>query len=222
MFRGVNQLPGASGYGSGISWTALTLDWSPTAEDSFTLASWSAVGLSQTDYKEIDASLTYTRTLGAFTLSAGYALYAVLSSPGGLYCHELLASASYAAVLGPVTLTPSLNYSYTIGPAPGDGGYVGANTGYLEARLDADWSIYRDVIHAAPWLSTGFNFGYNTSDTYSPFTGADHFELGLSLPIALAKNLSLEPFLAYSHSWRPLADTRRDTAWAGVSCILSF
>jgi hypothetical protein len=222
MFRGVNQLPGPAGYGSSLSWTALSLGWSPTAQDSFTVASWAAFGLSQSDYKEIDASLTYTRTLGSLSLSAAYSLYAVLSSPGGLYSHELSVSAAYTITRGAFTFTPSVDYAYTLGPSPGEGGYVDADTGYLEARLDADLPLYRDYLHAAPWVAAGFNFGYSTTDTFTPFTGADHFELGLSFPITLAKNLNLAPYFAYSHTWLPLAGTRRDTPWAGVSVTFSF
>jgi len=70
MFRGVNQLPGFGGYGSSISWTALTLTWSPTEHDAFSVASWAAFGLSESDYKEIDGIFTYTRTLGNLSLSA--------------------------------------------------------------------------------------------------------------------------------------------------------
>lgn len=222
MFRGVNQLPGPAGYGSSISWTAFSLGWAPTAQDSFTAATWAAFGLDQTDYKEIDASLTYAHSWGNFSLSAAYSLYAVLSSPGGLYSHELSVSAAYTITRGACTFTPALNYAYTLGPSPGHGGYVDADTGYLEARLDGDLPLYRDRIRMAPWAAAGFNFGYNTTDTFEPFTGADHFELGLSFPITLARNLELTPYFAYSHTWLPLAGTRRDTPWAGVSVSFSF
>ncbi len=226
MFRGVNQLPGPNGYGSSISWTALTLSWSPTANDSLTLASWSAFGLTESNYKEIDASLAYTRTIGHLSLTAGYYLYTVLSEPGGLYSNELQASATYAIALGPVTLTPGLTYAYTLGPSPDHGGYIKPNTGYLEARLDAEIPLYHDIIKAAPYASAGFSFAYNSTesanDTTQPLTGADHFELGLTLPIALTSSLELAPYLSYSHTWLSLPGTRRNTTWAGVALTFSF
>ena len=222
MFRGVNQLPGPNGYGSSISWTSLTLTWSPTDHDSLTVNTWSAFGLTQSNYKEVDTSVAYTRTIGPLSLNAGYYLYAVLSEPDGLYSNELQISATYAISLGPVTLTPGLTYAYTLGPSPDHGGYINPNTGYLEARLDAEIPLYREMVKAAPYVSEGFSFAYNSTEADQPVTGADHLELGLSLPMAITSSLELSPYVAYSHAWVPLAGTRRDTAWAGVALIFSF
>jgi len=225
MFRGVNQLPGYHGYGSSISSTALSLTWAPTKNDSFTAATWMAFGIGESDYKEIDATLTYTRTIGALSLSAGYQLYTVLSEPGGLYSNELVVSAAYAFTLGPVTLTPGLNYDFTLGPEPGNHGYIPSAAGYLEARLDAEVPLYHEIITAAPWVAFGFSFGYNSAgpdESLSPFTGADHVELGLTVPIAITKSISLSPYVAYSRAWTNLAGTDRNTVWGGIALSFSF
>lgn len=223
MFRGVNQLPGPGGYGSSLSWTALSLTWSPTANDSFTVASWAAFGLGESDYKEIDGTLTYTRTLGDLSLSAGYALYAVLSAPGGLYSNELNVSAAYSLGLGPVTLTPGVRYDFTLGPEPENGGYIQSGAGYLEVRLDGEVAVCGDFLQAAGWVAAGFGFGYNfLEDSEQPFSGADHVEMGFALPIALGPRISVSPYVAYSHTWVQLIGTRRDTFWGGVAVEISF
>ena len=225
MFRGVNQIPGYHDYGSSISWTAAALTWSPTEHDSFTLGSWMAFGIGETSYKEIDGTLTYTRTIGSLSLSAGYSLYAVLSEPGGQYSNELNFAAAYEFTLGPVTLTPGINYDFTLGPEPGNGGYIKAAAGYLELRLDGDVPVYREILHAAPWVALGFSFDYNTAgnaDNPQPYTGADHVELGLTLPIAVSKAISVAPYVAYSYQWVDLAGTERNTWWGGVAVNFSF
>lgn len=222
MFRGVNQLPGYAGYGSGISWTALSLTWSPTANDSFTIGTWTAFGVNASDYKEFDATLSYTRTLGDLSLSAGYSLYAVLSD--GTTSNELNISAAYDLHLGPVKITPMIDYIYTLGPEPGQGGYVPADAGYLEFRIDGEIPLHRDILRATPWIAAGFNFGYNASGDDIPqyFNGADHLELGLSLPFSVTRSITVSPYGAYSHAWRTLYGTSRDTFWGGVAVTFSF
>ncbi len=224
MFRGVNQLPGPGGYGSGISWTALSMAWSPTEQDSFAASTWVAFGTNQTDYKEVDVTFSYTRSLGDLSLSAGYALYAVLSEPGGLYSNEIYVSAAYEFRFGAITFTPTLNYTFTLGPPPGGGGYIDPGASYLELRIDAEIPLYRNVVSATPWVASGFNFGYNSTDADVPetFDGADHLEMGLALPIALTSSITLSPYVAYSHTWLPLLGTRRDTFWGGASITFSF
>lgn len=224
MFRGVNQLPGYAGYGSGISWTALSFSWTPTAHDFFTVGSWVAFGVNQSTYKEVDTTFAYTRTLGDLSLSAGYALYADLSGPG-VYSNELYLSAAYQFRLGPVTVTPMLDYTFTLGPRPGEGGYKDPAVSFLEFRVDAEIPLYRNLFSAAPWIAAGVNFGYNSTgpdDNPQPFNGADHLEMGLALPYSLTRAIVVSPYVAYSHSWRPLVGTRRDTFWGGASISFSF
>jgi hypothetical protein len=222
MFRGVNQLPGYAGYGSGISWTALSLTWSPTANDAFTIGTWIAFGVNDSGYKEFDGTFSYTRMIGDLSLSAGYSLYSVLSDRTS--SNELNVSAAYEFRLGSVKITPMLDYIYTLGPDPGHGGYVQAGAGYLEFRVDGEIPLYHDVLRAAPWLAMGINFGYSTSGDEDPqyFNGADHLEFGLALPLSLTRNITVSPYGAYSHAWRQLTGTSRDTFWGGVAVTFSY
>jgi hypothetical protein len=54
------------------------------------------------------------------------------------------------------------------------------------------------------------------------FTGSDHVEFGLSLPIALTSSIEVAPYAAYSYSFVDLVGTRRDTFWGGLSVTFSF
>lgn len=223
MFRGVNQLPGYAGYGSGISWTGLSLAWAPTETDIFSATTWMAFGLNDSNYKEMDLTLSYTRVWGDLSISAAYALYAVLSE--ALYSNELNVSAAYDIRLGRVTVTPGVSYYYTLGPPPGQGGYINVGTGYLEFRVDASIPVYGEVVTAELWVAAGLNFGYNSTGTdeeLETFDGADHFELGLTLPWALNEMVTVAPYVAYSHAWRPLPGTRRETFWGGAAVTFSF
>lgn len=225
MYRGVNQLPGLAGYGSSISWTALSLGWAPTEVDSFTLSTWAAFGLGESDYKEVDILAGYSRSVGDLSLSTEYALYAVLSAPGGSYCHQLSVSAGYELRWGAVVFTPSLNYAYTIGPSPEHGGYVRAGSSYLEARLDVEMPLVAGFLSAEPWVAAGFNLDYNTRETPSgpePFTGANHMEAGVTLQAALTERIRVGPYVAFSHAWQAFPGTKRNTFWGGAAVTFAF
>jgi hypothetical protein len=225
MYRGVNQLPGFAGYGSGISWTALTVGWAPTEADSFTVGSWAAFGLGETDYKEIDLTAGYFRSIGDLSLSVGYALYAVLSAPGGLYCHQLSASAAYELRWGSVVFSPGIGYDFTLGPSPDHGGYVQEGSSYLEARLDVEVPLVAGFLSAEPWIAAGFNFDYNTRETPDgpvPFSGANHLETGVSLSFAVTERIGVAPYVAFSHAWQAFPGTKRNTFWGGAAVTFAF
>ncbi len=223
MFRGVNQLPGFSGYGSSLSWTALAFTIHLTETDSLKLGTWMAFGLTESDYKEIDGLATYTHTIGALSLSLGYALYAVTSETNGRYDHELNVAAAYEVQCGPVILTPALGYAFNVGPAPGNRGYIEQASSYLELRLDGEAPIFRDLVAAQPWVALGVNFRNNTAtEDAAPFVGADHVEAGLTLPITLGGSMSLAPYVATSFQWRDFPGTKPVTFWGGASVAFSF
>jgi len=225
MFRGVNQLPGFDGYGSSISWTALSVSIDLTSADTLTLASWAAFGLSESGYKEIDAAASWAHTFGALSVSAGYALYAVLDETYGLYAHELNAMAAYDVQLGSVVLSPSISYAINLGPAPGNRGYVEQASSYLELRVDGSAPVWRDVVSVAPWAALGINFRYNTTTDRgepSPFVGADHVEAGVAVPFALGGPVTIAPYVAASFQWSGFPGTRAATPWAGIAASFSF
>ena len=69
MFRGVNVLRfdqngNEQRYGSSIYWAQLNVSFMPTANDTITLGSWTAFGLTKSNYKEEDATINYVHTFG--------------------------------------------------------------------------------------------------------------------------------------------------------------
>jgi hypothetical protein len=225
MYRGVNQVPGFDDYGSSLSWTALSWTLQIGENDALSLGTWAAFSMGETDYKEIDAVASYTHTVGAFSLTFGYALYAVINEPNGLFNNELNVTIGYDFDLGFITLTPGLEYAFNVGPKPGQGGYSEQASSYLEIRLDGDMAIYRDKVALAPWAALGVNFRNNTTlrdEEASPFTGADHFEVGAALPFSVAEGITLSPYAAVSMQWSDFPGTQPTTFWGGVSVNFSF
>jgi hypothetical protein len=226
MFRGVNQLPNSyNGYGSSLYWTQLSVTFNLTDNDFLTLAGWTAFGLTDTSYKEFDAIATYTHTFGDLSVHLGYTMYALLNANyTGLYSHELNTGVAYALHFGSVTVTPGLNYFFNVGPNIGNGGYVEQCASYLEARVDASAPI-TSFLSVAPYVSfgTSFRYNYSTSDNPpSPLTGANNIQTGIALPIAVTKNISVSPYVAYSYQWYGLVNTTPSTFWGGGSVTFSF
>ena len=227
MFRGVNTLPNDSnGYGSSLFWTQLSVTFNLTDNDFLTIADWVAFGLTDSAYKENDVIVNYTHTFGNLSVRLGYTFYALLNAnQTGLYSHELSAGVAYKLELGPVTVTPGLNYYFNVGPNFGNGGYVEQCASYLEARIDASVPLYKDVVSLAPYVSFGTSFRYNFTthdEPASPFTGANNIQTGVALPIAVSKNISVSPYVAYSYQWYGLVGTTPSTFWGGGSVTFSF
>ena len=226
MFRGVNVLPDpANGYGSSLYWTQLSVTFNLSENDFLTIGNWIAFGLTDSSYKEDDVIVSYAHTIGNLTLKAGYTFYALLNVPNGLYSHELNVGASYAIELGPVTLTPGLNYYFNVGPNFGNRGFVEQCASYLEARLDASVPLYKDVISLAPYVSFGTSFRYNFTthtDPATPFVGTNNIQGGVALPIAVTDNITISPYGAYSYQWYGLVGTTPSTWWGGGSVTFSF
>jgi hypothetical protein len=225
MFRGVNVLPNDyNGYGSSLAWTQLSVTFNLTDNDFLTIANWLAFGLTDTSYKEDDVIATYTHTFGDLSVHLGYTFYALLNANyTGLYSNELNVGAAYALHFGSVTVTPGLNYFFNVGPNLGDGGYAEQCSSYLEARIDASAPLYKDIVSIAPYVSFGTSFRYNfVADSSSPFTGANNIQTGVSLPIAVSKNITVAPYAAYSYQWYGLIGTTPSTFWGGGSVTFSF
>ncbi len=225
MFRGVNIIPGFENYGSSLYWTDLSVTFNLTENDFLTIGTWVAFGLTDTNYKEFDAYAAYTHTFGDFSVSLGYTYYHILSTTYGLYSHELSAGAAYSIALGPVTITPGINYFFNLGPKPGQRGFAEQASSYLEGRIDVEVPIYKDVVALTPWTSFGTNFRYNftaKSDPPSPFNGGNDWQIGVALPITLSEVVSIAPYGAYSYQWNDLVGTKPSTFWGGGSVTFSF
>jgi hypothetical protein len=226
VFRGVNVLRGGQSYGSGITWTAVSLAWSPDEKDTFTLNLWNCFATQGEAYRESDFTLAYTRSIGNLTLGCSYAFYYGYS-PENFYSHELNAVAEYEVKLGPLTVTPSLEYLFDIGPDSGDGqGSAKAGSSYFLLRLDGHLPVYRDLVAIEPWGAFGVNFQYNTRTASNgeevPFIGANNLEFGLSIPIKISRSVTVSGSVAYSHALTSLTETASDTFWCGTSISFSF
>jgi hypothetical protein len=226
MFRGVNVLPNpGNGYGSSLYWTQLSVTFNLTENDFLTIAGWTAFGLTNSTYKEFDGIASYTHTFGNLSFKLGYTMYALLNAnQTGLYSHELNTGVAYKLEFGPVTVTPGINYYFNVGPNVGNGGFVEQSSSYLEARIDASAPVYKDIIAIAPYVSfgTSFRYNYTVDSAPSPFTGANNIQTGVSLPIAVTKNISVAPYAAYSYQWYGLVGTTPSTFWGGGSVTFSF
>lgn len=226
MSRGVNSLRPDGGYGSGIMWASLDVAWSITDADLLSLTVWQCLATQGPSYRELDASLFYTRLIGAWEISLGYSFnYGV--SEGNFYSNELDAVVAYEFSLGPVSLRPSLDYCFNIGPDADNGfGFTKSGASFLTLRLDGAVPIHRDIVTLAPWGAFGLNFHYNTKsapdDGAEPFNGANHIECGIAVPIKINRMISLSAYVAYSHALADLSGTAPDTFWSGVNVAFSF
>jgi hypothetical protein len=208
MFRGVNvirfdQDGNLQRYGSSLYWTLVNVSFMPTEHDTITLGGWMAFGLGNTRYKEFDATVNYVHTFGDLAVGMGYTFYYFLNSV--LYQNELNWTVAYTFHL-PAGITAS---------------------SYLIARLDAGIPIYKDIISLAPWFGFAATFDYNprTADNeagFEFFTGANHVEVGIGLPIKINNVITVYGYGAYSYQWEGLVGTEPSTFWGGAKVTFSF
>ncbi len=233
MFRGVNVIPGAS-----IYWTGLSTTFNLTENDFLTIGTWFGFGLGKlsntvgggvTNYKELDVYANYTHTFGDLAVTLGYTFYNYLNITGGggnLYQNELNAGAAYEFTLGSVTITPSVVYYFNLGPTADSGhGVTAPAAQYLLTRLDANIPLYKEIVSLAPWTAFGYNFRFNYTDRSNPasvFNGGNNWEVGLALPIQLSEVVSVSGYGAYSTQWNGLVQTAPNQFWGGASVAFSF
>jgi hypothetical protein len=235
MFRGVNVLRfdqdgNEQRYGSSLYWTQVNVSFMPTENDTITLGSWMAFGLSRTNYKEFNAIVNYVHTFGDLAVGFGYIFYYYLATE--LYQNELNASLAYTFNLpAGITLVPSLTYYFNVGPEFDDfersTGAVETASSFLLARLDATIPIYKEIIALAPWFGFGASFDFNAQVAenergFNFFTGANNIEVGIGLPIKINDNITVYGYGAYSYQWNDLIGTEPSTFWGGAKVTLSF
>lgn len=224
MFRGINLLRNGKSYGSSLYWTDLNVTFNLTENDFLTIGSWLGFGLSDTNYKEYDAYLSYAHTFGAFTLSAGYTFYYIMSNPSNGFSHELNVGGAYEFDLGFMSLTPGIFYYFNLGPDNDGTGFAEQASSFLEIRLDGSVPVYKEILSADPYVSFGTNFRYNADANGNLFNGTNNLEFGLALPWQINDVISVAPYVAYSLGISPsgLFDTRRNTVWGGGAVTFSF
>jgi hypothetical protein len=235
MFRGVNVLRfdqdgNEQTYGSSLYWTQLNVSFMPTANDTITLGTWFAFGLTKTNYKELDVTVNYVHTFGDLAVGMGYTFYYYLASV--LYQNELNWTIAYTFHLpAGITLVPSVIYYLNLGPEFDNfergTGAVETASSFLVARLDAGIPIYKDIISLAPWFAFGTSFDFNaqTADNsrgFNFYTGANNIEVGIGLPIKINDMITVYGYGAYSYQWQSLVGTEPSTFWGGAKVTFSF
>lgn len=235
MFRGVNVLRfdqdgNEQKYGSSLYWTQLNVSFMPTENDTITLGTWFAFGLTKTNYKELDVTVNYVHTFGDLAVGMGYTFYYYLASV--LYQNELNWTIAYTFNLpAGITLVPSIIYYLNLGPEFDNfergTGAVETASSFLVARLDAGIPIYKDIISLAPWFAFGTSFDFNaqTADNsrgFNFYTGANNIEVGIGLPIKINDMITVYGYGAYSYQWQSLVGTEPSTFWGGAKVTFSF
>ena len=235
MFRGVNVLRfdqdgNEQKYGSSLYWTQLNVSFMPTENDTITLGTWFAFGLTKTNYKELDVTVNYVHTFGDLAVGMGYTFYYYLASV--LYQNELNWTVAYTFHLpAGITLVPSVIYYLNLGPEFDNfergTGAVETASSFLVARLDAGIPIYKDIISLAPWFAFGTSFDFNaqTADNsrgFNFYTGANNIEVGIGLPIKINDMITVYGYGAYSYQWQSLVGTEPSTFWGGAKITFSF
>ncbi len=235
MFRGVNVLRfdqdgNEQKYGSSLYWTQLNVSFMPTENDTITLGTWFAFGLTKTNYKELDVTVNYVHTFGDLAVGMGYTFYYYLASV--LYQNELNWTIAYTFNLpAGITLVPSITYYLNLGPEFDNfergTGAVETASSFLVARLDAGIPIYKDIVSLAPWFAFGTSFDFNAqvednSRGFDFYTGANNIEVGIGLPIKINDMITVYGYGAYSYQWQNLVGTEPSTFWGGAKVTFSF
>lgn len=222
MYYGVNVLRDGLDYGSGLHWTDLSVTFNLSENDFLSIGSWFAFGFDRSAYKELDAFLAYTRTYGNFSLGFGYTFYDI--QPGPFYSNELNFKAGYAIEFpSNITLTPSIAYFLNLGPDVADGqGVSKTGASFLQARIDAEIPLDKNIVALAPWIAFGASFDYNFREDGSCYTGANNFEAGLGVPIRINETITIYGYCAFSTQWANLVGTRPNTIWGGTKITFAF
>lgn len=168
------------------------------------------------EVNEVDFTLSYSRTIGKFTVGAGYIYYAF---DGANDTQEVFATATANVLLNP-TLTVYYDFD------EGDGWYI-------VAGISHTFSLPKDIsLKLAGYASYNIDskmLGYDEEGgRFSNFYNA---EVSSALTIPVTKNFSITPKVAYTwalsndakHAIRGLSDDgRRDLVYGGVNLTFSF
>jgi hypothetical protein len=107
-------------------------------------------------------------------------------------------------------VTPSVNFIWDLNNNPG---------GFMEARLDGNVPLYKDIVSLQPYALLGLNFGYNTSDYY----GWNNFQFGGQVTTALTKYISVFAGVNYSVSLEAMQQIDQENiVWANVGFSFAY
>lgn len=168
------------------------------------------------EFNEVDFTLSYSRTVGDFTVGGGYIYYAF---DGANDTQEVYLTGAYNGMLSP-TLTVYYDYD------EGNGAFIIASAGHsfelprkmsLNLGASASYNIKNKIM--------GFD---EDGDEFSNFYNG---ELTSSLDIPLTDHISITPKIAYSFPISNDAedaisaisdDNDRDIVYGGINITLSF
>ena len=190
-----------------------------------------AFGIGNTNYKEYNATVNYVHTFGDLAVGIGYTFYYYLKTV--LYQNELNGSVAYTFKLpAGITLVPSSDYYFNLGPEfdnfeRGTGAVETASSYLASPAWTPTFPIYKDIISLAPWFGFGTSFDFNARTAnnesgFEFFTGANHIEVGIGLPIKINDVITLYGYGAYSYQWQDLIGTEPSTFWGGAKVTFSF
>lgn len=105
---------------------------------------------------------------------------------------------------------PSVNFLWDLNNNPG---------GFMEARLDGDVPLYKNIVSLQPYALLGLNFGYNTGDYY----GWNNFQFGGQVTTALTKYISVFAGVNYSVSLEAMQQINQENiVWANVGFRFAY
>lgn len=168
------------------------------------------------EFNEVDFTVSYSKSLGNFTLGGGYILY---TFDGYQDTQEVFASLAYDTLLSP-TLTVYYDFD------EGQGAFVTASVAH-EFALPKDINLSLGAL-ASYNIKNGIMGLDSDGDKFSDFYNA---ELSTALTIPVTNAISVTPKMTYSFAlsndskdaMRAIADDgRRDIFYGGINLTWSF
>ncbi len=193
MFRGVEILDGGS-----LGWTDLSF-----STYGFTLGAWYANGVDES-YSEIDLYASYAYSLGPVNFEGGGIFYGY-PNDDGIETWELFLGISTDAI---PYVTPSLTGYWDIDAIEG---------GWVEFKLASSIPVVADVVSIDPYAAISYDIEYNSDDN-----DFNNVQVGVEVPVALSKNITLKGHVAYSWALDAIDDFQDDEFWGGASITFSF
>ncbi len=220
QFRGVNILGGGLGEGATEGGGLVSLDLNYN-KFGFTIGGWYASSINETPnglggrgyqdgtYTELDLYLSYAKTIGPVTLSAGYIYYFFPDASGpdaNSDTHEFNVGISTSII---PYVTPSLTFFYDVDLFDG---------GYLEFKLASSIPVIADKLSIDPYALVSYDFEYNstTSDW-------NHVQAGVNIPYHLTPNVTISAYAAVAVALDALDGAANDhEVWGGGKIGFSF
>jgi hypothetical protein len=137
-------------------------------------------------FDEIDFILTYGRTYGKITATAGYQYYNIKDIKDR---QEIFLTATYASLLN-----PTMTAVYDV--YKGDGGFLAASLSH--SFTDVIRNVDLNLLASASYNIKDKEMGFDSAG--EPFSNFYNGELSAGLLIRVLKGLEISPRVAYSHA----------------------